>query len=291
MAPLRPKFYFLAPTTDSPVNGPISLGAIITHPREADSPLNNKPLTIDVKSIPVQSSEDTDYSVDFEKKRSFTLGIWASFLAEILGVGGDISNDLSKEDSEKWTIKTLKTLSFNPTQEYIKQSLEDSLVKDFVKANASWLRSSRVYMITGLKLAYGASAAITRAKSKGLNLHLGVDATSLGVPVEAGPDIGGERSNTVTQSFGEKTPFVLAFRMQKINVSASGEVKSQTVIGGMLGHDANATDSDETVPEMMVEGLEEGDTTAADFDIKKVWRVFDDSGHGEETCGCSRVES
>ncbi|KAF2702779.1 hypothetical protein K504DRAFT_445058 [Pleomassaria siparia CBS 279.74] len=292
MASLRPKFYFLAPTTDSPVNGPIFLGGIITHPRNADCPLNNSPLLIDPAVIPVQTVENKDYSVTYEKTRSFTVGIWASFLANILGISGEISGDLGNKASETWSIKTLKTMSFTPTPDYIRQSLENSSVKEFIAKDANWLRSSRVYMITGLKFAYGASGVVTWAKMKGLNLHAGFDATSFGVPVTAGPLVGATREDRVEHTFGEKTPFVLAFRMQRIKVSSSGNIQDGTVAGGMLGlDDANEvwTPPGQEQFDFVVHGLE-ADADADEFEIDDKWEVLDVSSSLPELCGCSLAQ-
>ena len=156
MTSLRQKFYFLAPTTDVPDNGPIFLGGIITHAREADAPQNSTPMPIDPASMPIYAVEDHNQSFTFENGRSYTSGIWASFLAMILGLGGDLEGNKTKQDSETWTVQTLKTIYFNPTPEYIKQSLENSAVKKYIQEDAGWLRSTRLYMITGMKLAYGA---------------------------------------------------------------------------------------------------------------------------------------
>jgi hypothetical protein len=279
MSPLRKKFYFLAPTTDSPVNGPIFLGGILTHPKDADMPLNIIPLPIDSTLMPIYNVEADAQSFTFEKNRSFTSGIWASFLAMILGISGDLESNISNQNTEKWTIKKLKTISFNPTPEYIKQSLEHSAVKKFITEDANWLQSSQVYMITGLKLAYGAESIATYAKSKGLNLSLGLDATSLGVPVQGGPKFGTTSDVRVEQSAGEKTPLVLAYRIRKIIVSSSGGFKDKAVDGGMLGIPKEVTEREG--PDFIVQGLKEDDTDAEEFEIERTWKI--EEGHGETT--------
>ncbi|KAF2107952.1 hypothetical protein BDV96DRAFT_587990 [Lophiotrema nucula] len=291
MAPRREKFYFHAPTTDSPVDGPIFLGAIITHPRNADSPLNSRPIPIDTNIMDVYTDEIPNYSVTLEKKTTGTLGIFASFLAQILGIGGDVTGERGNTDSENWTCESLKTTSFNPTPEYIKSSLESSAVKQFLEEDKGWLLSSKVYMITGLKLAYGATGTIEYAKSKGINLHLSLDATSLGVPVEAGPEFGINRENKLKQEFGKKTPFVLAFRMRKINVTPGGKITNKPVTGGMLGTGSSESDAGEDgeaeQPEYIVDGLDEEDADANEFDIKGSWEVAEELQTSVVTCGCS----
>jgi hypothetical protein len=288
MSPLRKKFYFLASTTDSPVNGPIFLGGILTHPKDADMLLNAIPLPIDSTLMPIYTVEADAQSFTFEKNCSLTSSIWASFLTMILGIGGDLESNISNQDSEKWTIKKLKTISFNPTPEYIKQSLESSAVKRFITEDANWLKSSQVYMITGLKLAYGASSVITYAKSKGFNLSLGLDATSLGVPVEGGPKFGTTHDVRVEQSVGERTPFVLAYRIRKIIASSSGEFKDKAVDGGMLG--IPKEDNECEGPKFIVQGLEEDDTDAEEFEIERTWEIEEGNGVTTEVFGCSLTQ-
>jgi hypothetical protein len=163
------------PTRETPVNGSIELGNIITLPRNADQPLNSPPIPIDRAVMEVFEHEAENYSVTVNKITSGTIGIWASFLIQILGIGGDAGN----ASKEEWKCDTLKTSWFTPTLEYIAKSLENSAVKEFLLDNRDWLKWSKVYMIMGIKVAYGASGVITYSKKKGINLHLGVDATNI----------------------------------------------------------------------------------------------------------------
>jgi len=281
MPSLREKFYFLAPTTDSPAEGPIFLGAIITHPKNADTPLNNAPLPIDPALMPMHTTEDHTQSITINKERAISSNSWASFLRMIFGIGGDVEGEMNDRDSEEWSIEMLKTMSFNPDPNYIQQSLNNSAVKEFIAKDANWLGRSHMYMITGLKLAYGASSIIDYSKSKGLNLSAGIDATNAAIPAEGGSKIGESHTEQVHLSTGKKSPFALAFRMQKIIVSSSGNITNKPVSGGMLGMPEKRAAAEDS--SFIVQGLEERDANAKDCGIKESWEIEENG----EICGCA----
>ncbi|KAI4942295.1 hypothetical protein J4E86_010097 [Alternaria arbusti] len=280
MSSHKEKFYFLAPP-DTPAKGPIFLGGIIKTPKNADAPLNNARMPIDQEKMPIYSTEDHAQSFSFSKQRDFSTSIWASFLRMIFGIGCDVQSETDNRESEEWKVKTLKTMSFNPTPDYIRQSLDNSDVKKQVADDANWLGRTTVYMITGLKLAYGASSIVKYSKSKGLELRAGIDATTLAIPAEGGSNIGGAHIEQVHLSTEKKSPITLAFRIQEIKVRSSGDIANKPVSGGMLGmpeEQARAVD-----PVFDVEGLEECDANAADFGIVKSW-VIEES---DEIYGCA----
>jgi hypothetical protein len=208
---------------------------------------------------------------------------------QILGVGGDINMQISNGTTESWNCDTIRTLFFEPTTEYIKKSLEITSVKEYIRDNRNWLYDTKLYMITGIKIAYGAKGTVTYARNKSIHLHLGVDATPVGVPVQTGPDIGVEKGRNMTQNIGDKEPFVLAFRMQRIKVSAKGETRHRREEGEMLGLDDDDEDEkDEEPVELMVDGLESVDAHAEEFGIRTSW-VVGDEGVGD-TSNCALAE-
>jgi hypothetical protein len=276
--------YFLAPTRDTPPETFIRLGNIIEQPRFADRPLNRHPLP---PGEIIVSPETRNHVFEFDNIKTYTIGIWTSFLMQILGIGGDINTQIAKGTAETWDCERIETVSFKPTTEYIKQSLDSTNVKRYIQDNKNWLWDTKLYMITGIKIAYGARGTIRHARSKGIHLHLGVDATLGFTPVQAGPDIGVEKGRNVTQDIGDKDPFVLAFRMQRIKVSSKGQVRHERVDGGMLSVDDVDDEDEEERVELMVDGLDSADADAEEFDIRTSWTVGDE---GAEDISCALVE-
>jgi hypothetical protein len=208
---------------------------------------------------------------------------------QILGIGGDVQLEASTTKKDDWNCEILKTTWFTPTTEYIVKSLENTEVKKFLVDNQVWLRRSKVYMITGIKVAYGASSAAERAINIGVKLHLGVDATmATGVPVSGGPDIGAKWCSKTMQGSGRAEPFVFAFRLRQIKVSAKGDVAhKQLTSGAMLSLDS-ATGNEEAKIDLIIDGLESEDADADEFALDG-WATVDDAA-ADETCGCSKAE-
>ncbi|CAN9474280.1 unnamed protein product [Alternaria alternata] len=276
--------YFLAPTRDTPPETFIRLGNIIEQPRFADRPLNRHPLPPEDTIV---GPEMRNHVFEFDNIKVYTIGIWTSFLMQILGIGGDVNTQIAKGTAETWDCERIETVSFEPTSQYIEQSLDSTNVKRYIQDNKNWLWDTKLHMITGIKIAYGAKGTIRHARSKGIHLHLGVDAILGFTPVQAGPDIGVEKGRNVTQDIGDKDPFVLAFRMQRIKVSSKGQVRHERVDGGMLGVEDDDSEAEEERVELVVDGLESADANAEEFGVGTSWKVGDE---GAEEMICALVE-
>ncbi|KAF4984484.1 hypothetical protein FZEAL_332 [Fusarium zealandicum] len=123
------------------------------------------------------------YKFDIGVSKGGHVGIWMSFL-QMLGLGGDLNVEGSNERGEEWTCENMQTISFMPKLAYITKCLEDEGVQNYMRVNKPWFGTSRLYMITGIKVAYGAAS------------------TS-----QEGAD-----------------PFVFAFRLRRIKISGKGRV-------------------------------------------------------------------
>ncbi|KAL6410591.1 hypothetical protein AUP68_07018 [Ilyonectria robusta] len=147
------KSYFLAPnfTTAPPPEGPIKLGSILHNIREF------RTINRTVQAIPVMQLQPVDKETGFEiflgQRHSVDFGLIAQVLG-LLGLGTSASIERTKDRNNLLSCQRLDTFAFDPTESYINKSMEDSRVRSF-------LRSSRfklpMYMVTGLKVARGAS--------------------------------------------------------------------------------------------------------------------------------------
>lgn len=287
---LRPKHYFLAPTGNPP-EGPIQLGNIVSLPRLVDDPLNEEQVALStVAGMDVIEHNEPNYSLDINTKKGGHIGIWASFLLQVLGVGGDAKAQLEGEVSEQWQCTNIQTLSFTPKLAYIVKCLEDDGVQRYLRVNKPWFGSCKLYMITGIKIAYGASSTVRWSKIKGLNLHFGVDLTSLGIPLQVGPDVAHISSVTVTESQDGAEPFVFAFRLRRLKIFSSGSVEHrQYDKGTMLGiHRQRESESDDKV-EVLVEGIEDEDADGSEFGLQS-HDVRDEASEHEESCRCTVLQ-
>lgn len=291
MAPLKlKKFYFLAPTRDNPPDGPIALGNIISDPAYADEPINEVHIKIDPKDT-IEHNEK-NYRFTRDKTTGGRLSVWVSFLMQVLGIGGDVGLTASEGTNDEWTCQTLKTCWFTPTMEYITQSVKEPEVKDYLVKNKVWLKRAKVYMITGVKIAYGASSTMRRATEHGINLHVGVDGTSFGIPTSMGPNVSLERKDNETVAFDEADPFVFAIRLREITLTSSGEIKHRShTDGALLSEDNNVEADDESKIEIVVEGLADEDADGEEFGLEE-WdaNAVDDAVPDGEACACAKTE-
>jgi len=282
MAPTR--FYFFAPTRDVPPDGPIALGSIIESPLFADQPLNREPVPIDPKDVIKQ--EKTDYTFKRENTISGRVGAFVSFLLQILGIGQEASVGGSWGENEELVAKVLETRSFVPSLEYLQQSCKDAAVQRFILKSKTWNGSSKLYIVTGIKIAYGASFAVDRIREGDVKLHIGIDGTNAGIPISVGPDVEGQVKFSQKESAASTEPFVFAFRMRQIIVAADGQIEDRPFTkGAPLG--VRVGDQGTTGPEIRIVGLEEQDANADELD-STTWDVLDDETG--DICVCARAE-
>ena len=283
------KHYFLSPIGNPP-EGPIRLGNIISTPALADDPLNEEHMSLSSVPMDIVEHNEPNYTFEMSTTKSGNVGIWASFL-QLLGVGGDITVDWSRDTNQAWACDNLKTISFKPKLAYINKCLEDEGVQNYMRANKPWLGTSKLYMITGIKIAYGASSTINYARSRGLNLRFGVDLTSQGVPLSIGPECGRDQAITIQQSQHGSEPFVFAFRLRRIKISSKGDVRHESYDKGAMLGIKQGLGSDDTGPELqvVVNGLEDDDADGSEFQLESK-DTFDPAWPDHEVCKCSAAE-
>lgn len=224
------KTYIKAPnyTTAPPPDGPINLGHILVDLRVL-RPLNSK----NSIEVPLEDRQPPSEQLEFEKSRKqlneWSCGISTRVLS-ILGIGCDLETSYGKEIEDSIRVRRLRTEAFQPTDAYIHQTLELPAIRAF-------LEDSRyrhpLYMVTGLKIAEGASITTFGRNSVGAraNLTFGLP----GIPVDGGPMFGFLNERHDDESFHQESTFVLALQVEKIRARAKGMTHSQYLKGGLFG--------------------------------------------------------
>ncbi|KAK4225006.1 hypothetical protein QBC38DRAFT_531765 [Podospora fimiseda] len=169
--------YFLCPTWDyHSQEGPIQLGNIIISPNNPTIVLNspNCPRPTSDTLFPPTTKVGETWSPS--KFHSGRYGIWTQFLSLTLGVGADISVEHSKTIQNTFHFRSMETIQFIPTTEYLEQALAAS------PTALEYLRRSRfkkhLYVVTSVKIARGASAKSLHSSSGGLETKIGIDDSS-----------------------------------------------------------------------------------------------------------------
>jgi hypothetical protein len=243
------KTYILVPNFDIPAEGPnaMRLGHIIFDPTNPNIPLNRStvvPFTDDL--IPARTVKP-GWTGTISQLREKKFGIWARFL-EIIGLRGKISVHSIGDNDNYFTFESLETIYIDPSDEYVKKSMDVDGVKRFLEAGRF---KKPVYMITGMKIARGASAIGSQTVVHGGEAKLGFDGTFSGVPVALGPEVEVSSSKTNAVSFEGAEGFAFAIRLRKISYKMGRDLVHREYREGVV-----LDDDDEVGEEEEEEGVE-----------------------------------
>ncbi|PNP43846.1 hypothetical protein TGAMA5MH_04128 [Trichoderma gamsii] len=261
----RVKSYFLSPITTIPPEGPIRLGSIIEDPSYVQEPINNPPVPPSSAGEEVYLHNAVNSTVTLNASKSFALGLFVKFQQLLQGkIGGKTSSAVE----ETWSFSNLQTQWFTPSDDYIKQSLQQMEVQEFIAQNYSWLRRTKLYMVTGVMVAEGASSAMKAAKQNELHLSLGVDTPLPQVPITVLPQLDLEGASGVTKSQGKSDTVVFAFQLRRIKISPAGDVTHAQYTDGTLLSVHKDTGPDKKSYQIVVDGIDEDDVNPAEFGLE-----------------------
>lgn len=157
----------------------------------------------------------------------------AQFLAQLSSpISGGLSLHRDKDVTTHWTFNILETIFFEPDDEYTNMIVGDHKVKKSLSES----KLTGVYIITGLKIARGASYSHMVKKSLRTRTGLTADAAAItGITISAGPELGIHSPQNVKQSYTSCSDFVWAIRLRKIRVSFwNRSMRSKEMYGGQL---------------------------------------------------------
>ncbi|KAH8886184.1 hypothetical protein GQ53DRAFT_750763 [Thozetella sp. PMI_491] len=262
------KTYIPAPdfSTAPPPDGPVNLGHVLKNLSDF-CPLNDQGHIAVTRPLP--TDEKTGFKMSRRELLSGDFGIFAQILA-IFGVGVDTNTSYEKGSDDILTIDRLETITFNPSESYIRDSLECNGVKIFLKGCEY---RKPVFMVTGIKIARGASLHNSRIKTVGGKLKVGF--SHPGIPVEAGPDIGLKWSRQETVAFEGSSDFVLAIRVKKIRYK-KGEIVSSPHYKGATMMDRKTRQAFALDLEIAEEEIEPRDVSSREDMIMIDGTPFDD---------------
>ena len=231
------------------------LGDIIESSWSPEEALNDEPPPA-IRSGLMRRQIEESWSWTKETEMSYGGGVFANFLQVVLGIGGDVEGTRINKQLDLYEADCMVTEEFLPDKQYLKQCIEDPGIRDMFVGPG---RKSKLYMVTGLKIAYGARKAAEMMREQGILARIGVDASSLGAPVAVGPQ--GHWSSRVTESLtANKSDFVFAFKLRRLRFK-KGELTGRAFDRGAqygLTKEVNDSDSDEE------------DLDVEDFDIEDV---------------------
>ncbi|KAI6088744.1 hypothetical protein F4821DRAFT_81581 [Hypoxylon rubiginosum] len=258
--------YHLAPnfTTRPFPDGPLELGTLVEDIRQY-YPLNQGASRIPIPLGQRYSDIKEDINVSLKNSRDGEASLIAKALSH--SVSGEASLKGEKKDEDIYKIQKLETSYFYPQPSYIKKCLQLSDVEDYLDMGE---HKEPVYLITGLKIAWGATISTERSRRYNGEAEVGLTVPGglIDVNVEAKAAAGGH--STMSSSFGKPTDFVLGIQVQKIYhkkkiFSAERVLTTTRVVKGAV-----LVDDDEAEAEVEDDDTEDNFIIAA-LDDAEMW--------------------
>lgn len=255
--------YFLAPTRNNPPEGLIQLGNIIQSPELPDDPLDlAAPVPI---TDPITPHNEYGWRFNFGSNSGTSTSVWASFLELLADAGGEAGVTWSKENGMEWTCDQITTLEFRPSAEWLEKVVADPKIRQKLIKWKFWQFSKEIYVVVGVKIAIGASLVQRFAKDFNLNLHVGVDLTAAGLPVDVGAGLERNKGSHREESVEKIDDFVIGYRLRKIKLGRKMEIKQNTYHEDGAAFRAGEGKKEDEEVDILVEGLDENDVQAWEF--------------------------
>lgn len=276
------KSYFPAPSRDCSPEGPIVLGSILADPLEPESPLDDKPFTLDGETI--RSHDQYDAQSNIKDRNQASGGLFAKIFHSVeLIVSG--SSNTSMQSCVKF--EKLQTLSFEPTDEYMNKSLSTAKVQQYL---ARHHMRKRIFLVTGVKIAFGAQVIDDESRLGEGQISLGLDGDAVGVPLSVGPRVDASRGTSQTFSFNQSSPFVFAYRLREIRYRKGVPIKNKPYrdgalygIGGNKQEDSDVESDGTLREEATFMSIDDEDVTGEDIDLASICvREYETGGKTQE---------
>ncbi|KAL8376133.1 hypothetical protein RB595_007310 [Gaeumannomyces hyphopodioides] len=239
MASLVPT-YIPAPNWDIPADSDlVVLGRLIKDPKDPESKIAGSS-DVPIPPPKVYEGSKVDWATTVEQLRSNSVGLWAKCLQL---VGGGLCLRQLKASAESHRFDELQTTYFRPDDGYYAQALADPGVQAYLEVHR-WRKP--VYMITGIKTARVARVTTQSTTQRGTEVELKTDATSVGVPLEVGPDLATESTKTKGTWFGGSTDYIFAYRLTRMKPRRKGGATSENkafVKGAVYCKDGEGTET------------------------------------------------
>jgi hypothetical protein len=204
--------YHLAPnfTTRPFPDGPFELGTVVEDIK-LWWPLNQGADRVPIPKGERYADPREGVSASLTKNTSGELGILARVLDR--SIGGDAALKGQRHDKDVYSIQKLETVHFFPRRNYISKCLQLPDVKDSLEGSNY---QEPVYLITGLKFAWGATVTMVRGRQYEGSAAIGVTAppSIVDVDVKAWAAVAGETAMSISHT--KPADFVLGIQVLKL---------------------------------------------------------------------------
>ncbi|KAJ4328352.1 hypothetical protein N0V84_001223 [Fusarium piperis] len=255
--------YHIAPNFSIPpaeAGGTLGLGSIIASVASADEPLNED-CHVPIPLAKLFCSHQRGFTTTKSRMANGEYGIWAK-LVGVDGVGGDLSWAPEQSAEDVYHFRSIDTIYFNPSQEYIEESMNQDDVKDYVVGSSY----EPVFMVTGLKTAKGPSVRMSNNRKWKVTAELGLQELG-GLPIELGPKFNASKELRQEMGFEDSTDFIIGIRIKKLMYKKHWLTRTP---GALVAseHNKGATMVDDDVVKGGDEVVDLGDDTEGQIEIE-----------------------
>ena len=260
------KTYIVAPnwSTAPPPEGPIKLGHILDDLTEF-VPINRHSVLPIPQNVLNPMISHSGFTMSRDELVSGKLGVFAKILG-MLGVGASTDISYTKDQKDVMSIEHLQTASFDPTESYIKDSMDLPDVRTFMQGCRFKVP---VYMVTGLKIGRGVSLKSSTNKTVSVKMEAGLNIP--GSSTELGPRGGYTHRAGESQSLYGEEDFIVAFRVRKIWYQV-GELKNKAHNEKVVMQDGTATRGGPAMTLCWDDGIQLDETSA-----ESIWKDIEGS--------------
>ncbi|PHH92964.1 hypothetical protein CDD83_3122 [Cordyceps sp. RAO-2017] len=284
----RKSWFFVKGCEYNP-NRSLSLGQVLSDPFQPGLPLlPDGPLPVPEDMVELSHQEGVAQSSASHLTASFRVWADVGALPVIAGLG--TSNEAS--DSLSWQFDRLEGQIFTPRLSYIAHAMQSENVSAQLKRSKFNFRK-RLYMVTGVRIARGASLSADKSRAIGANAKSGVNMDPSGSQASLGVDGSFSVASDSSRSFQSASDFVYAYRLVEIyygkNVFMKPHTRGETYGLARAGEDDETVSDDDDDSEnseeirILVEGIGESDYDG-DGRLHKV--LEEPSGPGGEDYYC-----
>ncbi|KAI0533753.1 hypothetical protein GGR58DRAFT_96830 [Xylaria digitata] len=232
-----PPSFFLVPDEKVDYKPSVKLGNILYRLSQPDLVLFDPekavpPLLIrdDAATLPPPKTLK-NYNIEKDNTKSSKYGLFCKIL-DFFGLGGDISHTSGTDISERYEIKSMTISVFAPPPSFLDGLQAQKCIQDVIENGSDRC----AFLITGVVEASGVVFKSAEVQDRENEASIGVNAGGVSV----GPKGKRSRKRTLKIDWEDEGPTVLAFKVQKLQLSDGKLTSTEETEGAYFGTDGEA---------------------------------------------------
>lgn len=203
--------WVFTPSQDFTETGSLQLGQILEDPYQPASAL----IPHETLKPPPTTLRDTTHkigvNIHLHDSLNASYALWLQ--SSQLPIGAETSGHTTSSANASYRIDHLVSKSFVPSLAYVNQSLTSG---DVASKTQWWKARSRIYIVTGLRIANGTTFDKDESDASGLQGSMEGDGTQSGVPAKGGMQGSVAQESGQSEEAKMASPFVFAYRLQQV---------------------------------------------------------------------------